>query len=59
MTSQPIPTSIDLPEKKRRNGRFWRIVLIIVGAWAAVTAVSSLHSQNFAGHLQGWVWFLC
>ncbi|MFO7681213.1 MAG: SRPBCC family protein [Chloroflexota bacterium] len=39
MTSQPIPTSIDLPEKKRRNGRFWRILLIFAGVWAAVTAV--------------------
>jgi hypothetical protein len=30
---------MNLPEKKRRNGRFWRIVLIIGGAWAGITAV--------------------
>lgn len=39
MTSQPIPTTSDLPEKRQRHDRFWRIVLITFGVWAVVTAV--------------------
>ncbi|MFO7682286.1 MAG: hypothetical protein R6X34_19780 [Chloroflexota bacterium] len=39
MTSQPIPTTSDIPEKKWRNGRFARILALVLGVWAVVTAV--------------------
>ncbi|MBX3056388.1 MAG: hypothetical protein KF770_07945 [Anaerolineae bacterium] len=39
MATQPYPVTTELPEKQRRHGRVWRILLVIVGVWAAVTAV--------------------
>lgn len=37
MTTQPFPLTTELPE--RRHGRFWRIVLVILGVWAVGTTV--------------------
>lgn len=39
MTTQPLLVTTEVPEKRRGHGRFWRIVLIILGVWVAVTAV--------------------
>jgi hypothetical protein len=38
MATQPLPLTTERPEK-RRHGRFWRIVLIILVVWAVGTAV--------------------
>jgi hypothetical protein len=38
MTTQPLLVTRELPEKRRR-GRFWRIVLIVLGVWGLGTAV--------------------
>jgi hypothetical protein len=39
MTTQPIPVTTGLSEKRPRIGRFWRILGYIVVVWVAVTAV--------------------
>lgn len=38
MKTQPLPVTTDFPQK-RRYGRFWRVLLIIVAVWAVITAV--------------------
>jgi hypothetical protein len=37
--TQPAVTATDLPQKQQRNGRFVRILAIILGVWAGITAV--------------------
>ena len=39
MTTQPLPVMTELPEKRQRHGRVWRILLMIAGVWAAITAL--------------------
>ncbi len=37
--TQPAGTAGDSTQKQRRNARFWRILAIILGVWAGITAV--------------------
>ncbi|HRQ38599.1 MAG TPA: hypothetical protein PLD25_11890 [Chloroflexota bacterium] len=39
MATQSLPVTAESPQKQYRHGRVWRILLIITGVWAAVTAV--------------------
>lgn len=39
MSTQHLSAAVELPEKRQRLNRFWRILAIILAVWAIVTAV--------------------